>query len=59
MRKATNRRNFGIVPIDDNLINLQQKVADTYYQLKLIPKKVNVRDGVLTKEQYAAFSPKI
>jgi len=59
MRKATNRRTFGIVPINDELINLQQEVADTYYQLKLIPKKVNVRDGVLTKEQYAAFSPKI
>ncbi|MEH2193460.1 MAG: sulfonate ABC transporter substrate-binding protein [Nostoc sp.] len=59
MKIATNRRSFGIVPIDDNLIDLQQKVADTYYQLKLIPKKVDVRDGVLTKEQYAAFSPKI
>lgn len=59
MRKATNRRTFGIVPINDELINLQQQVADTYYQLKLIPKKVNVRDGVLSKEQYAAFSSKI
>ncbi|WP_341531011.1 sulfonate ABC transporter substrate-binding protein [Nostoc sp. UHCC 0302] len=59
MRKATNRRTFGIVPIDENLIGLQQQVADTYYQLKLIPKQVNVRDAVLTKEQYAAFSPKI
>ncbi|MDZ8028958.1 MAG: sulfonate ABC transporter substrate-binding protein [Nostoc sp. DedQUE11] len=59
MRKATNRRTFGIVAINDELINLQQQVADTYYQLKLIPKKVNVRDGVLSKEQYAAFSSKI
>ncbi len=59
LRKATNRRTFGIVPIDDNLISLQQKVADTYYELKLIPKQVNVRDAVLTKEQYATFSPKI
>ncbi|RCJ16693.1 sulfonate ABC transporter substrate-binding protein [Nostoc sp. ATCC 43529] len=59
MRKATNRRTFGIVPINDELIDLQQQVANTYYQLKLIPKEVNVRDGVLTKEQYAAFSPKI
>jgi sulfonate transport system substrate-binding protein len=57
MRKATSRRTFGIVPIDDNLIKLQQNVADTYYQLKLIPKQINVRDAVLTKEQYAAFSP--
>ena len=59
MKKATNRRTFGIVPIDDNLINLQQSVADTYYQLKLIPKQVNVREAVLTKEQYAAFSPPV
>ncbi|ACC79375.1 sulfonate ABC transporter substrate-binding protein [Nostoc punctiforme] len=59
MGKATSRRTFGIVSIDDNLIALQQKVADTYYQLKLIPKQVNVKDAVLTQEQYAAFSPKI
>lgn len=59
MRIATKRRSFGVVPIDDRLINLQQEVADTYYQLKLIPKQVNVKDALLTKEQYAAFSPKI
>lgn len=59
MRKVTNRRTFGIVPIDDNLISLQQQVADTYYQLKLIPKQVNVKSAILTKEEYAAFSPKI
>ncbi|MBD2440855.1 sulfonate ABC transporter substrate-binding protein [Nostoc sp. FACHB-110] len=57
MRIATQRRSFGVVPIDDRLINLQQEVADTYYQLKLIPKQVNVKDALLTKEQYAAFSP--
>lgn len=58
MRKAVNRRTFGLVAIDDNLINLQQGVADIYYKLKLIPKQVNVKDAVLTKEQYAAFLPK-
>lgn len=56
MKKSVNRRSFGIVPIDDNLINLQQEVADTYYKLKLIPKEVNVKDGVLTKEQYAELA---
>ncbi|BAY41106.1 aliphatic sulfonate ABC transporter periplasmic ligand-binding protein [Nostoc sp. NIES-2111] len=59
MRKATNRRTFGIVPITDDLINLQQSVADTYYQLKLIPKQVNVKEAVLTQEQYATFSPPV
>jgi sulfonate transport system substrate-binding protein len=46
------------VPIDDNLINLQQQVADKFYDLKLLPKQVNVKQAMLSPEQYAAFSPK-
>ncbi len=40
------------------IINKQQQVADLWYSLKLIPKKVNVRDGFLTPEQYAEITPK-
>ncbi|NMG08439.1 aliphatic sulfonate ABC transporter substrate-binding protein [Brasilonema sp. UFV-L1] len=59
MKRATQRKTFGIVPIDEKLIAEQQKVADKYYQLKLIPKQISVRDATLTPQQYAAFSPKI
>ena len=59
MKRATQRKNFGVVPINENLIAEQQKVADTFYQLKLIPKQINVRNAMLTPQQYAAFSPKI
>ena len=59
MRMATQRKNFGVVPIDENLIALQQKVADKFYELKLIPKQINVREAILSPEQYAAFSPKV
>ena len=35
-------------PLDDNVLNDQQKIADTFFALKLIPRKISVRDAVLT-----------
>jgi sulfonate transport system substrate-binding protein len=48
---------FALVPITEKIINKQQEVADKWYRLGLIPKKVNVRDGFLTPEQYAEITP--
>jgi sulfonate transport system substrate-binding protein len=59
MQKSTNRRTFGITPITQELITLQQEVANKFYKLNLIPKQIDVREAMLTPEQYAAFSPKI
>ncbi|BDI19354.1 sulfonate ABC transporter substrate-binding protein [Nostoc cf. commune SO-36] len=59
MKKTTNRRKFGITPISQELITLQQQVADKFYELKLIPKQINVKEAMLTPGQYAAFSPKV
>ncbi len=59
MKKATFRKRFGVVPINEQLIAEQQKVADTFYRLKLIPKHLDVKEVTLKPEQYAAFSPKI
>ena len=33
--------------IDDTVLTDQQKIADAFYELKLIPKKISVRDAVL------------
>lgn len=49
---------FTLEPITEKVINKQQEVADKWYSLGLIPKKVNVRDGFLTPEQYAEITPK-
>ncbi|MBD2433466.1 MULTISPECIES: aliphatic sulfonate ABC transporter substrate-binding protein [Fischerella] len=49
---------FALVPITEQIINKQQQVADMWYNLKLIPRQVNVRDGFLTPEQYAEITPK-
>ncbi|RCJ20291.1 aliphatic sulfonate ABC transporter substrate-binding protein [Nostoc minutum NIES-26] len=48
---------FTLIPITEQIINKQQEVADKWYGLGLIPKKVNVRDGFLTPEQYAEITP--
>ncbi|AUT02089.1 aliphatic sulfonate ABC transporter substrate-binding protein [Nostoc sp. CENA543] len=48
---------FTLIPITEQIITKQQEVADKWYTLGLIPKKVNVRDGFLTPEQYTAITP--
>lgn len=45
------------MPINAELIAAQQEVADTFYRLKLIPKQINVKEAMLTPEEYAALSP--
>ncbi|MEH2381966.1 MAG: aliphatic sulfonate ABC transporter substrate-binding protein [Nostoc sp.] len=48
---------YGLVPITEKVIIKQQQVADKWYSLGLIPKKVNVREGFLTPEEYAKITP--
>ncbi|TYQ24216.1 sulfonate ABC transporter substrate-binding protein [Pseudanabaena sp. UWO310] len=56
VQKSVQRRQFGLGPVTDNLLAEQQKVADLYYQLKLIPKQINVRDTALPPNQVAAYA---
>jgi sulfonate transport system substrate-binding protein len=49
---------FTLIPITEAIINKQQQVADKWYSLGLIPKKINVRDDFLTPKQYAEITPK-
>jgi sulfonate transport system substrate-binding protein len=58
LQKMHDKYDFALVPINEKVIKKQQEVADKWYSLGLIPKKVNVRDGFLTPQQYAAFTPK-
>jgi sulfonate transport system substrate-binding protein len=55
---TTNTNSKLIASNDKKVIKKQQDVADKWYSLGLIPKKVNVRDGFLTPQQYAAITPK-
>ncbi|WP_420476488.1 sulfonate ABC transporter substrate-binding protein [Noviherbaspirillum sp. ST9] len=44
---AASRYTYGVTPINDAVLAEQQKIADVFAQLKLIPKKITVRDAVL------------
>lgn len=44
---------FGVFNIDQAVIAQQQQVADLYYSLRFLPKKVDVRSGFLSPAQYA------
>lgn len=44
---AAGRYAYGVKPITDAVLADQQKVADTFTDLKLIPKKINVRDATI------------
>jgi sulfonate transport system substrate-binding protein len=48
---------FTFLPMDDQVVDRQQKVADLWFRLGFLPARVNVRDGVLPWERYAALTP--
>lgn len=41
---AIERRVYGVDEVSEEIINEQQEIADTFFELKIIPKKINVRD---------------
>ncbi|MFX3672841.1 MAG: sulfonate ABC transporter substrate-binding protein [Paenisporosarcina sp.] len=48
MKLAVERRVYGVDEIDAEIIKEQQEIADTFYELKIIPKEINVEDSVFT-----------
>jgi sulfonate transport system substrate-binding protein len=44
---ALSRGGYGVTPVSDAVLAEQQRIADTFYDLKLIPKHINVRDATL------------
>jgi hypothetical protein len=43
---ALTRQSYGIQPIDKSVIADQQKIADLFHQLGLLPKPVKISDAV-------------
>ena len=44
---AAKRFSYGVRPLTEQVIREQQSIADAFTDLKLIPKKINIRDAVL------------
>ncbi|MEI4769962.1 sulfonate ABC transporter substrate-binding protein [Psychrobacillus sp. FJAT-51614] len=51
MRLAVERRVYGVQEITAEIIKEQQEIADTFYELKIIPNKINVEDSVYSFEK--------
>lgn len=49
IERAVDRRQYAVDRIDDSIIEAQQKQADTYYEIGLIPNKIDIRDRVPKK----------
>jgi sulfonate transport system substrate-binding protein len=46
---SVSHNSYGVKPIDDSVLDQQQRIADTFLNLKLIPKAVTVRNASLKK----------
>lgn len=49
---ASKRREYGVQRIDDQVIKVQQELADTFYQLKLIPKGIQINSVIEQKPKW-------
>ena len=43
---AEKRREYGVLPLTDEVITKQQEIADTFHKVKLVPKQVQVKEIV-------------
>lgn len=46
LEKAEKRRDYAVLPLTDDVIKAQQEIADTFYNIKLIPKQVKIQEAV-------------
>ena len=44
IKKSIERREYGVDEINEDIIEEQQEIADTFYELGIIPEKLEVRD---------------
>jgi sulfonate transport system substrate-binding protein len=47
-RRTLERREYGVYPLNDDVVSAQQRIADTFYAAGLIREKIQVKDAVLS-----------
>jgi sulfonate transport system substrate-binding protein len=52
------RRTYSLRPINRELMQTQQQIANLFTQEKILPKSIDIKAAMLTDEQYAAITPK-
>ncbi|MGC4044809.1 MAG: aliphatic sulfonate ABC transporter substrate-binding protein [Armatimonas sp.] len=56
---AHGRQYVGFRPVEGEVIKAQQLVADNFFRVGLLPKKIDVRETLLTEKEYAAILPDV
>lgn len=51
LQRIAERRAYGVEPITKDIVNYQQSLADTFFRLKLVPKKVEVKQVAMMSDQ--------
>jgi sulfonate transport system substrate-binding protein len=58
LERALARGGYGVSYLNDKVIGEQQKIADTFYDLKLIPKQLSIREAVWLPQQNRKLAKK-
>lgn len=56
-RKAVIRQGYGARPITPEVVRAQQRIADTFAELRLIPRKLVIQDAVWAAPKSIAQYP--
>ncbi|QIR35925.1 aliphatic sulfonate ABC transporter substrate-binding protein [Tolypothrix sp. PCC 7910] len=58
LETVAQRRTFRLRKLSSSIITEQQRVADEYFDAKLLPRKLDVKEFLLPNKQYEALTPK-
>lgn len=50
LEQVAKRRAYGVEPITEEVVAYQQKLADTFFRLKLVPKKLDVKQVAMVSK---------
>ena len=51
LKKVLERKEFGVFSTNKEVIDSEQEIANTFYELGLIPKKVSIKKAIINKEE--------
>lgn len=57
LEEVYKRRSWDVLPIDDQIQEAQQQVADTFYKAQVIPKALTVKEVFMSSEDYTKVFP--
>lgn len=57
LEEVYKRRSWDVLPVDNEIQQSQQQVADAFYRAQVIPKAIEVKEAFLPPEEYSKIAP--